>query len=177
MHWNGVWQTCCSPKSSLAANAAWNSGWFCWGCVAADAASLAPVYKTCATDAALSVEACILCFPTALAIAWLTLLNSYVFCCALSGANSWGRLHPMLRALAGACIGLRLLRTIVRWPLRGLRKIPFRKLKYIIPIKSARRQRTECATMRNPTQAPERARSVGRTSPPSQAPERAQQKT
>ena len=39
------------------------------------------------------------------------------FCCALTGAKSWGRLLPMPRALTGACIGLRLLRTIVRWPL------------------------------------------------------------
>ena len=128
-----MWQTCYSPGVLSLLTRLGILGGFAGAALAADAASLAPVYKTCAADAELSVEACILCFPTALAIAWLTLLNSYVFCCALSGANSWGRLHPMLRALAGACIGLRLLRTIVRWPLRGLRKIPFRKLKYIIP--------------------------------------------
>ena len=46
--------------------------------LAADAASLTPVYKTCAANAALSVEACILCFPKALAIAWFFLLNSYL---------------------------------------------------------------------------------------------------
>ena len=33
------------------------------------------------------------------------------FCCALTGAMSWWRLLPMLHALAGACIGLRLSRT------------------------------------------------------------------
>jgi hypothetical protein len=43
--------------------------------------------------------------------------NGNVFCCALAGAKSGGRPSPNAARPTGACIGLRLLRTIVRWPL------------------------------------------------------------
>ena len=65
-------------RSSLAADAAQNPGWFCRGLRSPLTRLHLPPSIKLVPQAALSVEACILCFPKALAIAWFFLLNSYL---------------------------------------------------------------------------------------------------